>query len=344
MANDLVDMNVFGKAKPAAVFAKLDPNQDKLSDGIGSGYAVIGYRGKTWSVRHRGEKKNFVRPDDGSPVGHLDVVILRAAPHKSKSYYPDFNDAAAGERPTCASMDGIVPDNDVIKKQSEQCALCSHNEFKTNANGRKGKECSDYKRLAVFVLPSQTAKALGQPLLEPAFLRVPAASLSNLGLMGDQMAAQGWAYPTYITRVTFDPNEAHPKMVFRAIQKVEDADAQFIEEMRTDPVTGRIVNGDIVLAGPRLVSSQPQPEPMNLQVQLDPAPAPASKPEPVTLDLKATVVEEAAPSGSMFTAAVTQPTPDALSGQAATQTVADTGEPEYSDAELDAMINKSLGK
>jgi hypothetical protein len=231
--------------KPAKVFATQDPSEN-LSEGIGASYAVIGYKGKNWSIRLRGENHILFRPDDGTPVSYLDVVILRAAKVKAKSYYPGGfeENASAGKRPDCASLDGVRPDLDVINKQSELCALCPRNEFRTNVNGRKGKECTDYKRLAVLVLPSQTTPLFGQPLMEPAFLRVPAASLQALATFGDNMASQGWPYYSFVTRVQFDSQKSHPEFVFKPVARLTDEEAKMVLTMREEPLAKRITGED----------------------------------------------------------------------------------------------------
>lgn len=44
---------------------------------LGQAFGIIGYKGKVWSLRYRGEEYTFIQPDDGAPVGYLDVVIVR---------------------------------------------------------------------------------------------------------------------------------------------------------------------------------------------------------------------------------------------------------------------------
>ena len=99
------------------------------------------------------------------------MCIRDRAHAKSKSYYEGgfVEGASDGKRPVCASLDGVVPDSDVITKQSDACALCPRNEWKTDQNGRKGRDCSDYKRLAVLVLPNVTKAVLGQPLMAVSY-------------------------------------------------------------------------------------------------------------------------------------------------------------------------------
>lgn len=251
-STDLMNVSAFENQLPDASFAVLDPSAESLADGIGSSYPVIGYRGKVWSIRKQGESKVFVRPDDGTPAAFLDVVVLRAASYKSKSYYEkdSFDQDQGGARPICASLDGVTPDRDVTSKQADACALCPRNEWKTDDKGRKGRDCSDYKRLAVMLLPSVTTPMYGSALMEPVFLRVPPASLNDLAVLGDAMAKKGFHYSTYITRIGFQADKAHPQMTFRALQALTKDEAPIVLPMREDANAYRIT-GESEVGKPR---------------------------------------------------------------------------------------------
>jgi hypothetical protein len=242
---ELVDMQNFKMARPAPAFQNLDAQGDDLSEGIGSSYGVLGYKGKVWTIRYRGEKHTFVRQDDGTPANYIDVIVLRQAHAKSKSYYKDFDPNSAGDRPICAALDGVTPDADVQERQSPTCATCPRNEWKMQPNGKQGRECTDYKRLAVLLLPTISAPLFGGvPLMEPVFLRVPPASLNNLAVVGETMGNQGWHYSSYIMRISFDPNEAHPKMIFKPLQGLTDKEAPVVLPLREDMQAKRITGED----------------------------------------------------------------------------------------------------
>jgi len=246
-STDLMNVSAFKDMTPDAAFAALNPQEESLADGIGAGYAVVGYKGKVWSLRHRGESHTFVRPDDGSPLAFLDVIILRSPAVKAKSYYPEGSyaaEASSGKPPHCASIDGVTPDAGVPHQQAVACAICPRNEWKVNAEGHKGRECSDYKRLAVLILPNLTQRLLGAALMEPVFLRVPAASLSDLATFGNAMADQGFHYSTFVTRIGFMADKSHPQMTFRALQKLTAAEAPVVMPMRNDPMALRITGED----------------------------------------------------------------------------------------------------
>lgn len=343
MANDVIDMSAFQGKRPSQAF-NFVPQGDSLADGIGSSYGVLSYKGKVWSLRYRGERKTFLRPDDGTPASYLDVVIVGQAKQKSKSFYDGYNDASAGERPLCSSIDGVTPDADARQKQADSCALCPRNVWKTNDKGKKTRECSDYKRLAVLVMPNQTKPLFPEPLMEPVFLRVPPASLNSLANMGTEMDANGWHYSTYVTRITFDHDKPHPEMIFRPIQGLGDAEAPIIEKLMADPTVGRITGGDITL---------PAGNPSNVVRLVQPTapPAPAIEREsgmtllgaPVKVSAPGEVAGTAPPpvAGPLLELQASPPPPPAAGGTPvapAAQTAADTGEPEEADADLDARL------
>ena len=258
---DLMNLSAFDNEVPDAAFASL-PQDESLADGIGQSYGVIGYKGKVWTLRYRGDTHQFTRPDDGSPAAYLDVVILRAAGWRSKSFYEGgFVDGNAGSRPTCSSNDGVNPDPDVQSPQSSACAICPRNEFKINTNGRKGKDCSDYKRLAVLVLPTQSAALFGgSPLIEPVFLRVPAASLNDLAILGEAMQKKGFPFSSFVTRIGFDITKPHPQMTFRALQKLSAAEAPTVLGLREDPIALRITGEQSLnKSAPQLVNKPATP-------------------------------------------------------------------------------------
>lgn len=373
----------WAKVKPAQAFAVLNPADDNLADGIGQSYPVIGYKGKVWSFRHRGERKNFVRLDDGTPASYLDVIILGQAKQKSKSYYKAFdpNSGESGDRPICSSIDGVLPDADVQTKQCDSCALCPRNMWKQQANGKKGRECTDYKRLAVLVLPSQTKPLFGEPVVEPAFLRVPPASLNSLAIMGETMAAQGFHYSSYITRITFDPNEAHPKMIFRPEQGLTNNEAPVILQLREDMAVGRIINGGYADGGIRTVPPQENttllppgqnPTGITLDMKANAPSTVAAVPPPQSVATPGTVSAPpanlsdlgGAQPATATSAKTAQPSEKPTSGleglagigsgiatpataqpatQTVQQTVGDTGAPEATDDDLDAKIAGMLG-
>lgn len=383
MSTDLMNLSAFKGVAPAPAFAAaLDPHAESLADGIGSSYGIIGYKGKVWSLRLRGESYIFTRPDDGSPAAFLDVIVLRSPSYKSKSFYPPgtYQDGQIGTRPVCAALDGVTPDMDIAEPQSTACAICPKNVFKINAEGRKTRDCSDYKRLSVLILPSLTKALLGAALMEPVFLRVPAASLNDLALLGEGMSAQGFHYSSYITRIGFNPEKPHPQMTFRALQPLTDKEAPVVLPLRDDPTAMRITGENEVgkprpaaVAGPAAVGTTtiaPQPNAeanaaaaqAAAQAAAEAAAEAAAKAAAAAAAKAAAKAEAEAKAAQAALAAAQATTVDTgfgdLTGDApavtatvkatpapeTTNTVSDTGAPEDADAELDAKIFALLPK
>lgn len=356
MSNAVVNIDAFrGQQMPAAFRNALNAAEESLADGIGQSYGVIHYKGKVWSLQYRGDRKNFVRPDDGTPSTYIDVIILRQARSKSKSFYQQFDaNASDGQRPLCSSIDGVTPDSDSMQRQAQACALCPRNEWKVNpVTGKKQRECSDYKRLAVLLLPTQSQAMFGQPLMEPVFLRVPAGSLNDLATMGETMKAQGWHFSSFITRISFDPNEAHPKMVFRPLQALTDAEAPVVIPLRDDSIAKRITGEDpvanipapvlptqpvvttglaqpVVSPQPAVLNGVPQQQPIQQQQLQHQAPQPVYAP-PVATGF-AGVMQQGQGARVIEMAPNPQPQPTAPVA------TADVGVPQEADALLDAKI------
>lgn len=298
-STDLMNVSAFENQLPDDAFAALNPQSESLADGIGSSYPIVSYKGKVWAIRYRGETKTVIRPDDGSPAAFLDVIVLRSAPYKSKSYYEanSFDDqTSAGARPICASVDGVTPDADVTERQSQACAICPRNVFKQEGQ-RKGKDCSDFKRLAVLLLPAQSKVVFGEALLEPAFLRVPAASLNDLALLGEAMSKKGFHYSSYITRIGFVSDKAHPQMTFRAMQKLGASEAAVVLPMREDPQSYRITGENEV--------GKPRPAVQHLQNNVGQTATPAN-----TTQTQASAPSAATKSSSASSTTTTSPSKD----------------------------------
>lgn len=360
----------FAGQKPASAF--IDPNEpiESLADGIGSSYAVLGYKGKVWSLRYRGEKHTFIRSDDGSPTNHIDVIILRQAHAKSKSFYQDsfVEGASDGKRPVCASLDGVTPDAEYQPPQANACAICPKNVWHTNTEGRKSRDCADYKRLAVLLLPNVTKQMLGTPLMEAVFLRVPPASLNELVTFGETMASQGFPFHSFVTRISFNPEKPHPEMVFRPLQALKNEEAPVVLPLRNDPLTKRITgedqvtrpllpaatNGAAAIGAPQTVAKPAPAAPQDTGLGLAPQPAAAQTvAAPLTNGATPPAAQAAQPAPTQTTPSPSEgvatgfleltanPEP-VQQGQPAQNTVADVGEATESDAALDDKIAQLL--
>lgn len=213
---------------------------DDLSSGIQSSFGLIGYKGKVWSIRYRGDEKPLMRDDGDGPRGSIEVVILNASKAVSKIWYEQGYVEGSNAAPDCFSNNGVTPEPTAAKKQCESCAVCPHNQWGSRITpaGKSGKACADSKRLAVAPLDDINNEMFGGPML----LRVPAASLQDVAMYGQKMQQMGYPYFAVGTRISFDPAESYPKFIFNAIRPLNDDEADKVLALRDGHQVERILS------------------------------------------------------------------------------------------------------
>jgi hypothetical protein len=206
-----------GDQLPAYVQNRKGSTAD-LTAGVGAGFARLSVKGKTFTiVRNKDDKKVLMNPKDpDSPASYVGVVVVKASPALSRTYYEKaFDDASPDGAPDCSSADGVAPDAGVPKPQCKTCAACPHAVYGTGQNG-KGFRCANHRRL-VIAKPGAFAEE------DLMLLNVPGGSLKNLrsyATMGDE---RGLDYDMVLTKLSFDPDEATPKLVFTPVGLLPEA-------------------------------------------------------------------------------------------------------------------------
>lgn len=220
-------------------FAQL-PVTDDLSSGIQSSFGLIGYKGKVWSIKYRGDETPLMRDDGDGAKNSIEGVILSASKHISKIWYELGYVEGSTAAPDCFSNNGITPEPTSAKPQHTSCALCPHNQWGSRITpaGKQGKSCADSKRLAIVPDGDLLNEAFGGPML----LRVPAASLQDLAMYGQKMQQMGYPYYAVVTKIAFDVNEAYPKFTFKAERGLTDDEADTVISLRDSHTVARILS------------------------------------------------------------------------------------------------------
>ena len=144
------------------------------------------------------------------PSDELHAVILAVEPGAGlfvKAYYEGTYNSGDSAPPTCASSDGIAPDQWVTTPQAQRCSACKMNQFgsATSRSGKKAKACRDSKRVWV-ALPDDihgTVFAMG----------IPVTSLRNVSEYGRQLKTNGFPISAVVTKVTMEDAE-FPQLEF----------------------------------------------------------------------------------------------------------------------------------
>lgn len=234
-----------GKSLPAYL-KKFDVsalNAD-LTAHAGGGFPVLSTKGNKWAVVRDGERTVLPNPKDPeSPATYVDVVIIKASKDKSKVFYLKGYDPDSSEKqkPDCYSSDGISPAADAANPQAKKCATCAHNQWGSKIGDKgatKGKACSDNVRLAV---------APAGQINDPMLLRVPPASIRNLGEYGQLLAKRGVGYNMVVTKVAFDPDSLG-KILFKPVGFLDDASYVEVQEVMESDIVRDITGGSLTQA------------------------------------------------------------------------------------------------
>lgn len=273
----------FGGDLPAYMAGLPDStDMSEYTQGVGSSFAVMSIKGKTFTLVQEGVRTIVTRPDDpDSPASYIEVVLVKANPNFSKVFYTNGYVEGSNSPPDCSSFDGQKPDAGVPSPQSKTCANCPNNVFGTSATG-KGKACQDTRRVAIL--------SLGQ-MDNPMLLRVPPNSLRNLATYANELA--GYRIKTMaavVTRVKFDPNESTPKLLFEPRGILAENTFNLVSEIAQSDTVRQIVGLAPVEGAPTLnlpkVSHEQVEEVVNTKQETPPAApkpkaAPAKKAEKV---------------------------------------------------------------
>lgn len=219
-------------------FSNVTANDD-LSSGVQSSFGIVGYKGKVWSIRYRGDETPLMRDDGDGPKGSIEVVIIKASPFISKIWYENGYVEGSSAAPDCFSNNGVTPEPTSAKPQCAQCAACPHNQWGSRVTpaGKAGKSCADSKRLAVVPLQDINNEMFGGPML----MRVPAASLQDVAMYGQKMQQMGYPYFSVGTKISFDQNESYPKFIFKGLRPLTDDEADVVMGLRDSHTVERIM-------------------------------------------------------------------------------------------------------
>lgn len=233
----------FDQAQLPAYLKAIDPstlNAD-LTAHAGGGFPVISIKGKVFAIVRDGERSIIPNPKDPeSAASSIEMVIIKANKGTSKVFYAKgYTEGAENVKPDCFSNDGTRPDASVEVKQCATCAACPKNAWgsKVTENGKKGKACSDSVRLAV---------ATPDMLNDPYMIRVPAASIRNLGEYGNMLKKRGVGYTMVVTKIGFDIESPTPLLTFKPVGFLPAEAYEEVKEMASSDVVQNILGSGFV--------------------------------------------------------------------------------------------------
>lgn len=217
--------------KNAVVPAHLTAGVDDLTR------SLMGSSGSSKRISIRGSVFRMIV--DGQEVAKnedraMDVVIVNAAEHTSRSYFAGTYQEGQNAGPDCWSGDGKTPDPRAENPQATRCDQCPMN-IAGSGQGTS-RACRFSRRLAVvmgnniensdvyqLVLPAQSIFGKGDGNKMPLQQYVTF-------LAGHKLSIRG-----VVTEMRFDTSSATPKLTFRAVDALSEEQYKYAVEKGDSP-------------------------------------------------------------------------------------------------------------
>ena len=158
----------------------------------------------------------------------MNVIVAASAPKTSRQYFGGVYQEGSTSAPDCWSSDGDHPSPTIESPKHSNCAQCPMNISGSGQGTSKG--CRYMHRLAVLL-----ENDISGDIYE---LALPATSIFGKGENGKmplfqyakQLAGHGMNVTDVVTELRFDTDSATPKMVFRAVRPLEEAEIEAVLE------------------------------------------------------------------------------------------------------------------
>jgi hypothetical protein len=227
-------------------------------------YPTLRIKGKVFTLAKDNEKQVLTTKDadgDEIPAASVQLNVIRANTKSRQYYAASYTEGESeGQRPTCFSNDGVAPDDGSVEKQSPKCATCPHavwgSKQRDDGSMGEGTECSPSTRAAVTFPNAITGE-------HTAFLlRIPAGSKKNFADAVKMAETRSIPYNALIFKVSFDAAAASPKLVFKPVGLLDEAQFAAASKRYDDPLVADICGlprleavESPVAAGPLAISS-----------------------------------------------------------------------------------------
>lgn len=242
---------------PAAMaqrMAQQAAHNSNFAEGLRDSFPTISIKGKAFTFK-QGQQVQQLVDQNGYALPFLDVILIDGSKYINKVYYEKGYTDGDADAPDCWSLDSIRPDASVQKKQNPVCGTCRWNQFGSRITpaGKQAKACSDSRRIAV-VMPHH----LNQPEPIIPMMRIPQSSLKALKQYAENLARNGWDVNGCLTRLSFDPAEAFPKLRFEFAGGLDDASYARAVALTEDPSVASMLSAPLADAQDDEGSGHPQ--------------------------------------------------------------------------------------
>ena len=215
------------------LFKSLMDDNKKMAGGSGASGRRISIRGSRFRMMVDGEQVSV------SKNSSLNMVVVDAA-SIARTYYEGTFDPENPSSPTCWSADTRTPSEDVPEDQrkSARCTDCPMN-VKGSGQGET-RACRFSQRLAVM-LEGEDEQVYQLQL--PATSIFGAAEGANMGLQAyiKYLSAHNTPAIAVMTEMRFDDDATAPKLYFRPVRALDEAELQAAIALRDSDETKKAI-------------------------------------------------------------------------------------------------------
>lgn len=265
---------LFNPAKPPAFIKRGELSEiAKALAGSGDATKRISTKGGVFRLMHGSKEVTSIEDR------YLDVVIVKAAPKVSRTFYMKSYDGETAVPPDCWSADGDTPDPKAANKQSDTCASCPQN-IAGSGTGQS-RACRFQQRLAVVLANDIEGDVLQLSLAATSIFGKETGEDRPLQAYARYLVAQGVDPGTVVTRMKFDTKAEFPKLFFKPMRWLTDDEFEVLQRQKDTPEAQRAVEMNISEAKPaapmQLPGAKPKAAAPAEEEQEPPPPPPKAK-------------------------------------------------------------------
>jgi len=221
MANEM-SLFTTGASIPAHIAKRELSETTKALMGGSSDARRISVRGNIFRLTVGGQE--VAKNEDRA----MNIIIAAAAPKTSRQYYGGTYQEGVVSSPDCWSADGESPSPSIESPKNHNCATCSMN-IAGSGQGTS-RACRFNHRLAVLLENDMHGDVYELSLAATSLFGKGENGKMPLFQYAKQLAGHGMNVTDVVTELRFDTDSATPKMVFRAVRPLEEAEIEAVLE------------------------------------------------------------------------------------------------------------------
>lgn len=150
----------------------------------------------------------------------MQVVMVAAAEHVSRTYYSGQYEEGEQAPPACWSSDGVRPDASIKEPQAQTCANCPQNIAGSGQGDSRA--CRFSRRLAVVLANDLNGDVFQLVLPSKSIFGKVENNKMPLEAYVKYLAAHGVNVEDVVTEMRFDTDSATPKLTFSPVRPLEE--------------------------------------------------------------------------------------------------------------------------